>query len=346
MSISELTEVSEALEKEILKIVESSYANDKLEFFFINVSYDEIYKSKKEILLKKYKYLRRISDIVQCENFDFGTKCAIWILFFNFLFKYHQNDKILYVYNTIYDKLSIIYYHLNMEIQNTSIIIKTNFFRRWAELICAVYLHIMSSEFNEYGMRGFRGFVSRTEFIIQELIIGFFSDVGDFHKGVRLLFEEIDYFEPFVQKPKTIYEKRLNLINETREYCFKKKLDRKRVLFSTEDISPLLRRAFELRGSRVQNHSSTDFAVKYVSSTVLRDKFIRAETISDRVKEMKRNHARQVNVSLKKIYQGEVKIRTNKSETIEKLNKVLSSKDEIKLWEEKLYQMHSKDNYF
>lgn len=34
MSISELTEVSEALEKEILKIVESSYANDKLEFFF------------------------------------------------------------------------------------------------------------------------------------------------------------------------------------------------------------------------------------------------------------------------------------------------------------------------
>ena len=191
-------------------------------------------------------------------------------------------------------------------------------------------------------------FIKQSENIIQQLLVGFISDIQEMHETIKSYFDHPSFFEK-EQTKLSIPQRELQLEINKKYYQREKMINRNRVLFKSTDNNPLLTRAFELKGLKLVNDVMKSER-RNQGPTVMFHHFkdqkhleIRADASKDRMNKLHSDHAKSMHKMMRNICYEEAKFEDYVENRQEKLNGILTNKEDTKLRAAKLVDSYLKN---
>ena len=335
---------------EYVKILKSSVVDPSLDFFFIHSNIEEEYTHflNKIYNSHKHKPNKLIHDIYYSTDLFISTKQLIWILFYSFLQLSDKTFEMKENYDNIFDKLSLNFYTFRSMLLEDSSNASKAFNKNWSILTLCVWFSVFFKEFPDTKFMNSFQFIKQSENIIQQLLVGFISDIQEMHETIKSYFDDQSFFEK-EQTKLSIPQRELQLEINKKYYQREKMINRNRVLFKSTDNNPLLTRAFELKGlKRVNDVMKSER--RNQGPTVMFHHFkdqkhleIRADASKDRMNKLHSDHAKSMHKMMRNICYEEAKFEDYVENRQEKLNGILTNKEDTKLRAAKLVDSYLKN---
>ena len=335
---------------EFVKILKSSVIDSNLDFFFIHSNIEEEYTNFLNKIYNNHakKPNKLIHDIYYSTDLFISTKRLIWILFYSFLQLTDKTFDLKENYDKIFDNLALNFYNFrSLLIEDKSNASKT-FNNNWSILTLCTWFSIYFKEFPDSKFMNNYHFFKQSENIIQNLLIGFVSDTQEIHENIKLYFDDKSIFEK-EQTKLSMLQRELQLEINKKYNSQEKMINRNRVLFKSSDNNPLITRAFELKGLKRSNDVRKN-QKRNQGPTIMFHNFkdvkqleIRASASKDRMNKLHADHAKSMHTMMRNICYEEAKFEDYVENRQEKLNGILTNKEDTKLRAAKLVDSYLKN---